>query len=242
MGLFSGGKDSLVTCHYLWKLGLLNEVLFCHTGVGVKENFQFVLETCNKFGWKLNVVYPKTGETFEDFVRKFGFPKQGAHNIVMGFLKWHPMRRWYREHQSEGIALVSGRRKKESQRRAKMKSMKDPISLEEMMLFVAPLYHLPDSVIWNYIATNKLARCPVYETMHISGDCLCGSFSESGEAELLTIFHPETAKSLHALEEKYGGMWGNGSSMRGAKKQSQLTEYQENLVCAECFIDRKKKA
>jgi len=79
--------------------------------------------------------------------------------------------------------------------------------------------------------TCNLEICPVYQTLHISGDCLCGSFAEKGEAELVTTFHPEVAKQIQSLENKYRGTWGNGSSIRGALQQSKIADF----VCSECM-------
>lgn len=238
VGLFSGGKDSFVTCHFLSKLGVLDEVLYCNTGVAVPENLLYVLSTCKMFGWKLNTVSPKDGEKFEDFVRKFGFPGQGAHSMVMGYLKWHPMRTWARQHRQEQFAFVSGRRAKESNRRGAIMSKSGTIEHTEKMTFIAPLFHWTDTDIWNYIKDNDLQRCPVYETLHISGDCLCGAFSELGEMFIIKVFHKQLYDFLLSLEDKYGGKWGNGMSARGAKKQSQISGYLSNddLICNECMI------
>jgi hypothetical protein len=51
---------------------------------------------CDKYNCKLNVVSPKQGETYEDFVRKFGFSRSGIHSAIMSYLKWHPIRKWAR--------------------------------------------------------------------------------------------------------------------------------------------------
>ena len=59
VGLFSGGKDSLVACHLLAEMGELDEVLYCKTGIGLDENFDYVVDTCKKYNWKLNIEQPK---------------------------------------------------------------------------------------------------------------------------------------------------------------------------------------
>jgi len=223
--LFSGGKDSLVA-------GLVEnvkEAAYCNTGVGL--NFNYVLETCNKLGWKLNVVFPKPTETFEIFVKRFGFPHQGMHNAVMGFLKWHPIRKWANE-QDRDILLISGRRKKESKRRMKMKSNKQYSEMEGMR-FYAPIYNWTTKQVWDYIKEHGLEISPIYKTMHMSGDCFCGAFAQKGESQLLYTFHKDLAEQIIELENKYGGKWGNGTSMIGTTKQSKLTE----LVCAECLYN-----
>lgn len=226
VGLFSGGKDSLVAC----LIEGVKEVLYCNTGVGL--NFSYVLETCKRFGWKLNVVNPKEGETFEDFVRKFKFPHTGMHSAIMGYLKWHPMRTWNSQ-QLEDILFISGRRKKESKRRMRMKSNKQYDETEGMK-FYSPIYYWTTQEVWNYIKEHNLLISPIYETMHISGDCFCGAFAQKGEAQLLYTFHKELAERFIELEKKYGDKWGNGTSMQGITKQSKLTE----LVCMECIHDQ----
>jgi len=226
VGLFSGGKDSLVVCHYLWKQKKLNEVVHCRTGIGTHENLDYVKSTCSKFGWKLNIIEPKEGETYQDFVRKFGFPHEGMHSAIMGYLKWHPLRKFGRDNE---CIFVSGRRKKESKRR--MRTVKHELEkVEKHMTFYSPLMDWTTPQVWQYIYDNKLEICPVYETLHMSGDCLCGAFAESGEAELIATFHTDLASKIKDLETKYGGMWGNGSSLTGALKQSKMT----NFLCQEC--------
>jgi len=228
VGLFSGGKDSYTAC----KIANVKEVVYCKTGVGL--NFDYVLKICEREGWKLNVVFPKKGESFEDFVRRFRFPHVGMHNAVMGFLKWHPMRTWYNQQKKLGrdITFISGRRKKESKRRMKMKSNKEYIETEGMK-FYSPIYYWTTKQVYDYIKNNNLELSPIYETMHMSGDCFCGAFAQKGEAQLLYTFHKDLAEEIIALEKKYGDKWGNGTSMNGITKQSKLTE----LVCMECIHD-----
>lgn len=226
IGLFSGGKDSLTACHYLWKQGKLNEVLYCKTGIGLKENVDYVKETCEKYGWKLNIVEPKENETYEDFVRKFGFPHQGMHSAIMGYLKWHPLRKFAK---GKDITYVSGRRRKESRRR--MGKVKTEYETTENIRFYAPLIDWSDAQVWQYIKDNNLVRCPVYETLHMSGDCLCGAFSELGESELIATFHNYMAERIKDLELKYGGQWGNTSSMTGALQQDKIVNY----MCSDCI-------
>ncbi len=240
VGLFSGGKDSLTACHSLWKKGLLKEVLYCRTGVGLNE--EYVVEMCKKFNWKLNIVEPKEGETYEDFVRKFSFPHQGAHNAVMGYLKWHPMRKWYMIQKKAGrdITFISGRRKKESARRKRMKSNVE-YSKTEGMKFWASIYNWETVDVWDYLKKHNLQRSPIYDTMHMSGDCLCGAFSTRGESHWLQVFHPELAERFRLLEEKYRGRkghnmnsskWGNQISLSDMKNQTNL----DDLICQECVV------
>lgn len=227
--MFSGGKDSLVACHKAWKAGLIKEVVYCRTGVGLNEDY--VKSTCKKFNWKLTIVEPAPHETFERFVERFNFPHEGMHSAVMGFLKWHPIRKWTREQKKEGrdIVFISGRRKKESARRMRMKSNKEKVTTEGMT-FWSYIFNMTTSQVWEYINEFELERSPTYSTMHLSGDCLCGAFSSKGESDWLSVFHPEMAARFRDLEKKYGGKWGNQISLTDMQHQTKL----DDLVCSEC--------
>ncbi len=227
IGLFSGGKDSLVSC----LVAKVKEVLYCRTGVGLNEDY--VKEMCDKFNWELNIVEPKINEAFEDFVRKFSFPHQGMHSAIMGFLKYHPIRKWHREQEKLGrdITFISGRRKKESKRRMRMKSV-TASNVMERMKFFSPIFDWETVDVWDYIKKHNLKRSPIYETMHMSGDCMCGAFSKRGESQWLNIFHPEIAKRFLELEKKYGGKWGNQLSFKDVQNQTSL----DDLICMDCQV------
>ncbi len=231
IGLFSGGKDSLVACHKAWKKGIMNEVLYCKTGVGLNE--EYVRGICDSFGWKLNIVEPAEHETFDKFVERFSFPHQGMHSAVMGFLKWHPMRKWHSIQKKSGrdIVFLSGRRKKESARRLRMKSNKERVTTEGMT-FWSYIFDMETVAVWDYLKENDLKRSNTYDTMHLSGDCLCGAFSSKGESDFLQIFHPELAAKFLALEKKFGGKWGNQISLTDMQHQTKL----DDLICAECVV------
>ncbi len=234
IGMFSGGKDSLVACHKHW---IDNnkpkdfKVVYCKTGVGLNEDY--VKGICEKFGWELIMVEPAPHETFDKFVERFSFPHQGMHSAVMGFLKWHPIRKWHNQQKKAGrnITFISGRRKKESARRKRMKSNKEMV-VTEGMKFWSYIFNMETVEVWDYLKEHDLQRSPTYDTMHLSGDCLCGAFSSKGESDWLTVFHPDMAKKFRDLEAKYGGKWGNQISMTDMAKQTKL----DDLICSECVV------
>ena len=234
IGMFSGGKDSLTACHKAWKDGLLGDkpkMVYCRTGVGLNE--EYVKSICEKFGWELIIVEPAPHETYDVFVERFGFPHQGMHNTVMGFLKWHPIRKWHSEQKKLGrkIIFISGRRKKESKRRLRMKSNKKLVKTEGMT-FLSYIFEMETVDVWDYLKEHNLQRSPTYDTMHLSGDCLCGAFSSRGESDWLSVFHPEMAERFKKLEQQYGGKWGNQISISDMEKQTKL----DDLICSECVI------
>ena len=229
----------------------VKEVVYCRTGVGLNE--EYVKKICNRFNWKLNIVEPKIDESYEDFVRRFGFPHSGIHNVVMGFLKWHPIRKWFYDQKKLGrkIIYISGRRKNESTRRMRMKTNKRDLIMDGMH-FHSPIFDWSTGQVWVYLEEHKIERSPIYDTMHMSGDCMCGAFSQKGESAFLQMFHPKLAEWLEDLEKKYGGKWGNQISLTDMKKQQKMNKWLsdnkisteqlyhagiiDDLVCQECTV------
>jgi len=236
VGLFSGGKDSLATCHYMWKRGLMDEVLYCYTGIGLGQNVDYVIETCRKLNWTLHIEFPRGRFTYEELVRRYGFPGPGLHMGTMRWLKWMGIRRFNRANYDYSPAFVSGTRTLESNRRKI--TLKNAVSLvtkgeakKYPILFFSPLFYWTDEQVYQYIKDNELELSPVYETMHMGGDCFCGCYAARGEVDLIATFHPDLAQKIKALEYKYGGKWGKGP----ANKDGSMTEALEKLVCSDCI-------
>lgn len=122
--LFSGGDDSLCSTHYSIKyLRSIGEdfiVYHGNTGIGIKETRSFVYETCERFDWKLYEGHPAKDETYEEMVKKYGFPGPFAHKYMYRNLKEKPLRRFISEkckssrRARENVLLVTGIRKSES--------------------------------------------------------------------------------------------------------------------------------
>ena len=236
MAGFSGGKDSVTALDIVHKLGKLYGVIYCDTGIGVQENKDFVINYCEKRKLELVIVKPKVGETYDDFVLKFGFPHEGKHNAIMGYLKSHPLRDYSYKH--NGIGIISGVRKFESKRRGRTAKI---FSKDGALLWISPIIEWKTNQVWDYVRKNNLPLSPIYKTLHLSGDCLCGAFSHFREAEMICQFYPELRNRIITLEKKLSCKkyckkfhvckWGNQSSMEGALNQSKI-----NYACADCQI------
>lgn len=239
----TGGKDSIVVAHWIAENypTLFKGCIVSKTGVGTNVTMQFITEYCKEMGWHLQIVEPKEGDDFPSIVDKDGFPHFGVHNILMRKLKIIPIREFLYSQTTESKipCLVSGVRKKESKRRfigAKKAVHKDHI------WFVSPMINKSDSWMYAYLTEHKLKKSPVYETLHISGDCLCGCFSDKSEAKLIDLYYPELAELFQKLEARIRNnknipnahkTWGNQNSITDVKNQSTLNEF-----CYECSQDR----
>lgn len=234
--LFSGGKDSLTTAHYVMSRGEADGCLFIDTGVNLPETVAYVKETCAKLGWRLEI--EKTPVQYEDLVVKFGFPGPRWHTIFFSYLKERAIRAFCRKIEGKEIILYSGVRRHESQRRAgTAKETK-----VGRRTYKVPILDWTTEQVWEYIRKNDLPINPVYQALHMSGDCLCGSFADQMEVDLLLTFYPAFAERIRQLETrrraislircKYGGSKG-AMGIEESKKQSKLTE---QFACGECQI------
>lgn len=241
---FSGGKDSAVVAHFTAKKfpELFKGNIFCDTGIAVKEAKEFVISYCKEMNWPLFIVKPKT--TYEEIVEEYGFPGPDVHTIIMRKLKYIPMRdliihNFINTHKQRP-AILSGVRKAESVRRGI--NARDEVYKDGKMIFISPVIYKSNSWMYAYYTEHKLKRSPVYETLHISGDCLCGCFSKPGEAKLLEIFHKATAQQIYELEKwmKLNGKvknttWGKQAGMTHAEEQDQIDKF----LCNDCFLTSK---
>ena len=215
---YSGGKDSGIVLDYVAKEfpKYFRGVLFINTGIGTDETLNFIKEYCKERKYPLHVVRPEDvkrvrktkvgnpGEvySYEKLVLRYGFPQQGFHTITMRHLKYFPMRKFIKDRIKDGEkpCIVGGIRKNESKRR-KMK-WKKYLYNDGKMWFVSPLFFKSNDWVYKYFIENDIKRSPVYDTLHISGDCLCGCFAQSGELEALRMFHPEVYEKIRKIEKK----------------------------------------
>ena len=252
---YSGGKDSGIALDYTAKYfpNHFKGVIFADTGIGTQATIDFVKKYCKERKYSLNIVKPenvirkKTSIPFsyKNLVMRYGFPSHSGHTMVMQQLKLFPIRQFIHQRIKAGEkpCIITGIRKKESARRSR--NYYTPIDKDGKMVYVKPLFYKTNEWVYRYFVENDVKRSPVYETLHLSGDCLCGCFAKKGEAKLLQIFHPEVYDKILKLENEFKkikdhpykafGTWGNSkNSIKDVKSQSTIESY----FCSDCFLDR----
>ncbi len=245
--LFSGGHDSLTMTHFVARyLGdRLTGVCHINTGIGIRQTREFVRNICKQFGWRLleykateNVKADGTPDPqiYSDIVVEHGFPGPGIHHIMYARLKERQLLRLIRDHKTQWkdkILLLSGARKKESNRR-----MRNVIGIQKegARIWVAPFQDFTDTDQQDYMTLFSLPKNPVKEYLCMSGECLCGSFAQPNELKEIELWYPEAAAEIKAIEER-ARLAGQANHVWGVRPK---TERQIELLggteflCATC--------
>lgn len=218
--LFSGGNDSMTLAH-LFK-DRATHAAHANTGIGIEQTRQYVRDTCAAWGLPLIEAYPRLGETYRDLVlgrvrvqrgpskgkRPYpgGFPGPAMHYLMFQRLKERALEQVRRElveyPYQQRVIFLAGRRASESDRRKGL-ALKDPIERKGSTVWVSPL------VNWTKLDLNAYRRIypdvpenEVSGLLHMSGECLCGSFAHADELEEIEYWFPEVAAEIRQLEKE----------------------------------------
>lgn len=203
--LWSGGNDSNVLAHLMREQA--THAVHCNTGIGIEQTRQFVRDTAAGWGLPLIERHPPAGSTYRDYVLANGFPGPGQHYRMFQRLKERALRQVRRELVTNGrrqrVVFLAGRRRQESRRRAGT-GYAAPIPAherEDSIIWVSPL------VNWTRLDLNTYRLMhpdvplnSVSDLLHMSGECLCGSYAKEGELDQIRDWYPEIAADIEALE------------------------------------------
>lgn len=206
--LFSGGNDSTAVLHFARSFDP-DAAMHINTGIGVEQTRVFVRETCER--WNIPLIEECTDpDVYREQVLKAGFPGPAQHAIYYQRLKRVALERVVSRSRTprtkEKVMLITGVRAYESQRR--MGYFGRGVEVKHWMpnvVWVNPFLMFDGHAMNAYRARfedtdDPVPRNPVADLLHLSGECLCGSFAKEGELEELELWFPETAAYIHALE------------------------------------------
>ncbi len=245
VGLFSGGNDSTVMCHMM--RARLTHLGHANTTIGIERTREFVRQTSRDWGMELlEFAPPREVDHYENLVLEHGFPGPGHHFKMYQRLKergLHQMRRTLVKDRSQRIVFLAGRRREESRRRINVPEMER----EGSMVWVSPMVHWTKIDLNTYRLMHDVPVNEVSALLHMSGECLCGSFAHSGELEEIEMWFPETAATIRSLErriadrsdipekrKKWG--WGAGQKPGSEKVGALCTSCDSRWVQEDMFV------
>lgn len=244
--LFSGGDDSLATAIVTSRADAFRGCLHIDTGIGIPDTQAFVVEACRAQGWPLKIYRAADqGQHYEDLVLERGFPGPAMHFKMYCRLKERALRVFLREHKTgrrDRIVLSTGVRRHESDRR-----MGHALQTrrEGVKVWVNPLYEWSKFDCLDTISAAGVARSPVVQLLHKSGECLCGSFAKPGELAEIALWYPDVAARIHALEAtvKSAGheracVWGQRPTRQRKRQPARLDSAGRRVgpLCQQCEL------
>lgn len=201
--LFSGGHDSLTSTHLAMSCGRAEAVVHCNTGVGIEETRQFVRDTCERQGWPLLELRAPEG-LYDRRCLERGMPGGPVqHGIMYQLLKDNQLLALVRERKGRRggtVGLITGVRASESARRMRVQST--PIKREHAQLWINPIHQWTALEVSRYVDAQGLQRNPVVDTLHRSGECLCGALADPRELDEIAFWYPAVAARLRDLERQ----------------------------------------
>ncbi len=238
--LFSGGHDSLTSTAIAAHHPRFSAAVHINTGIGIEETREFVREACRREGWPLIEMHPDQWTYDQLVMQRGGFPSgPKSHSTMYYFLKQRQVRRLVREHKTgihDRILLVTGIRIDESTRRMGA-GLSIPVRREGGQVWVNPILDWSARDCSDFIEETGLARNPVSDLLHRSGECLCGAFARANEIREIELWFPRTASRIHELEGRAAAaglkscVW--ASRVPGASKQIHI----QHELCASCELD-----
>ena len=221
--LFSGGHDSLTATFIAsFHPKFTGDVFHINTGIGAKATRAFVEDVCKEYGWTLHV---KTSpSTYESFIRSIGFPGPGMHHMAYARLKERCVRMIMRDFGKAKVALITGCRSAESERRMghveplkigeiamkkkQVKGLFDSVPVFEVVetlvnrrrYWVSPCHAWLDQDQQCFMSEQDLPRNPLKDTpLAMSGECMCGSFGRPHEIAMVRRYAPDVATEIDRL-------------------------------------------
>lgn len=238
-GLFSGGHDSLSATAAAATMPGFVAAVHINTGIGIEETREFVHDTCKARGWPLIELFAE--RTYEELVlTRGGFPSgPKSHNSMYYFLKQRQVRRLVREHKQGRLGrvrLVTGIRLDESVRRMGA-GISVPERREGAQVWLNPILHWTAFKVSQFIDSEGLKRNQVVDTLHRSGECLCGALARPDEIKDIDLWYPKMGARIHALEAQARELdlpsqkWATPTGRRDRGKDKALA------LCNSCQLD-----
>jgi 3'-phosphoadenosine 5'-phosphosulfate sulfotransferase (PAPS reductase)/FAD synthetase len=224
VGMYSSGDDSAATMVVLESWSKARSVPFSvvhiNTGIGIEHSRVHARQVATARQWAFteaatppnHYVRMVTGQERHRSVPG-GFPGAPLHAMyyrelkdrrvadVLRNLKRHAKR-------NDRVMLVSGIRQQESTRRM---GYATEINKQRAQVWVNPLFYQTKDDCLDLIEWANIPRNPASQTIHMSGECLCGAMNSPGELVEIRFWFPETAAYLDTIAAQVraaGFNWG----------------------------------
>lgn len=196
--LFSGGNDSTTLAHIFKDRA--SHAIHANTTIGIEQTRRFVRDTCE--AWGIPLIEKTAPTSYRELVIERGFPGPAMHFKMYQRLKERCLDAarvdlGVSNSRTKAAVFIAGRRRQESRRRADV-----PLSERDgSVIWVSPLAFWTKLDLNTYRLMNPgIPRNQASDTLHMSGECLCGAFAHRGELDEIGHWYPEVRAEIEALE------------------------------------------
>jgi len=145
---FSGGKDSVVILDLVKRSGVKFDAHYNITGIDPPELYYFIRDNFPE------VERHRPETTIWNLIEEKGYPPLRMNRYCCAHLK---------ERGGQGRRVVTGIRWAESARRSKRGMVEECFKKSQHKIFVHPIIDWTDEDIWDYIKSNNIAYCYLYD-------------------------------------------------------------------------------
>lgn len=260
VGMYSSGDDSGATMIALEAWARARNVPFqvahINTGIGIEASRVHARAVAAARGWTFSewrtdpahYIRMVTGRERHRSIPG-GFPGGALHSLYYRELKDRRVADLMR-HIKRGAArrdrvmLISGIRKQESRRRM---GYANEINKQRAQVWTNPLLHASRDDCLDLMELGNLPRNPASRTIHMSGECLCGSMNSPGELAEIRFWFPETAAyideiTVQVIAAGYPWAWDAPNALRDAVRAGQAPLFDFMPLCVGCEARRQQEA
>ena len=189
---FSGGKDSVVALALTRRLCRKPHAIFMNTTIEFDETVQYSRAICEAWQVQLHELTPPT-----DFMYLLG--KLGPPSRIMRWCcktqKFGPLNRFVAQQYSNGVLMVTGIRRTESNSRSSLSRIQtNHMVPKERLIF--PILDWSSLDVWLYILARGIPYNPLYDLGYRRVGCWACPEKSTFDSGLLASTHPDLGHSL----------------------------------------------
>jgi 3'-phosphoadenosine 5'-phosphosulfate sulfotransferase (PAPS reductase)/FAD synthetase len=241
--LFSGGNDSTTLAHIFKDRA--THAIHANTTIGIEQTRQFVRDTCEM--WELPLIERVAPESYRELVIKHGFPGPAMHFKMYQRLKERCLDAARHElgvanSRTDVAVFLGGIRRAESRRRKD----REASHRDGSVIWVSPIINWTKLDLNTYRLMNPgIPRNAASDTLHMSGECLCGAFAHRGELDEIGHWYPEVRAEIEALEAEVRAAghaepfctWGHGQGKPAEQVGPMCTSCDARFVPGQTSLD-----
>ena len=174
-GATSGGKDSEVTMDLATRAGVKVEWHYHFTTVDPPELIKFIRDNYP------NVIWDRPKKSMFQLIEEKGFFTTRQISYCCSELK---------EYGGKGRVVITGVRREESKKRSN-RNIYEPYTKDKKTIFLNPIVNWKDKTVWDYIRSNNLPYCSLYDKGFERLGCIMCPLAGSAQMEREAKYWPK---------------------------------------------------